>query len=502
MTNKFPQDFSEKTSPIWNDDIIISDSEDNSNTKKAKLNKLWESVLSWTNSDKLPEWINNRYFTETRESKLLHTTWDETATWKKTFDEIEVTDANWWSWNITTTWKITANEFEWNGSKLTNVKASAIIDIKTINWDYETTNDDWVILIDASNNDVTINLVTDIIWKYFYFKLLTDISQLWTSTETFKADASTIFRIEWPANFKNKAYRFWWYNDSSYMSSVEVYDPSNDTWTSLASMPKSYWIQACAWSWDYIYVIWWWDWNAHQATNRRYDIVNDSWSSMSDFPISFAYWEAIELNDEIYVFGGHDGDPLDTAYKYIPSTDSYTQLANMPKTLYNLWLATINNKIYIIGWYDWNNVQDTIYEYDPDNDTYTQKTNLLTLRSDFNPIILNEKIYIIGWTDWNAVNLDVEVYNPSSDTIKKIAEITNWKYWSITTELNWKIYLAWWKDGNWDTNAKTIEYLIEAPWDVTINWNIEWNTSYEFQNQNETIEVVYNWTDYNLLSKM
>jgi len=92
---------------------------------------------------------------------VLHTTWNETATWKKTFDEIEVTDVNWW------TWKITANKFEWDWSWLTNVNANEIVWIvKLYAW---TSAPSWYFICDWSEKDRnTYSDLYNIIWDTYW----------------------------------------------------------------------------------------------------------------------------------------------------------------------------------------------------------------------------------------------------------------------------------------------------------------------------------------------
>lgn len=74
MPNRFPQDYSPKEAPVWDDLLILADSEsldENSNPrvdKKLKLSSLFSAIFWSRTTDDLEEWDQNQYYTETKVS--------------------------------------------------------------------------------------------------------------------------------------------------------------------------------------------------------------------------------------------------------------------------------------------------------------------------------------------------------------------------------------------------------------------------------------------------
>jgi len=91
------------------------------------------------------------------------------------------------------------------------------------------------------------------------------------------------------------------------------------------------------------------------------------------------------VNNKIYVVGGYSGSVLQTVEEYDPATDGWTRKADMPTPRRQLIVASVNNKIYAIGGVKQftSDPNSLIYsyateEYNPATDTWTSKASMPT----------------------------------------------------------------------------------------------------------------------------
>ncbi len=146
------------------------------------------------------------------------------------------------------------------------------------------------------------------------------------------------------------------------------------------------------------------------------------WQFKADMPTARYGLAVGVVNNKIYVIGGYNysSDYLNTVEEYDPATDTWQQKASMPTARYSLAVCVVNNKIYAIGGYKYNYYSsgflNTVEEYDPATDTWQQKTNMPTARFGLAVGVVNNKIYAIGGYNDNGFLNTVEEYDPATDT--------------------------------------------------------------------------------------
>jgi hypothetical protein len=114
----------------------------------------------------------------------------------------------------------------------------------------------------------------------------------------------------------------------------------------------------------------------NDITVQAYNFATDSWTTKNNLPDNLAGQGemAVTVGSLIYVFGGWSGT---SAYSYNPSTDTYTQLANIPFTTRWGDCAYVNvngeDRIYIMGGFSYNTYDgvNTMYYYTPANNEWT-----------------------------------------------------------------------------------------------------------------------------------
>ena len=150
-----------------------------------------------------------------------------------------------------------------------------------------------------------------------------------------------------------------------------------------------------------------------------------------------------ELTGKFYAFGGfvppEPGPPawvpINNAWQYDPTTDSWKTLAPMATKRGSAVAGTVNGKIYVIGGaavhpgssepalhparpHRW---VGTVEEYDPKTNTWSERSSMPTARNHAAVGVVNNKIYVIGSRlaaafIFTASNTNVvEEYDPATD---------------------------------------------------------------------------------------
>jgi len=240
------------------------------------------------------------------------------------------------------------------------------------------------------------------------------------------------------------------------ISPTEVYDPSINTWTTLASMPVALpdYLQTEVID-GKIYAIGGWGTEDTPVTSTEvYDPSTDTWTVLA--PMAVAQGDNFQtevINGKIYAIGNStDGTCTFLTEVYDPSTDIWTILASIPIDCKDFQTEVVDGKIYAIGGYngsiwhisDLNSLSSTEV-YDPPTDTWTTLAPMTTSRYDFQTEVINGKIYVIGgWYvsagDSKGKSLSsTEVYNPSTNTWTTLASMPTPRCSLQTEVINGKI---------------------------------------------------------------
>jgi N-acetylneuraminic acid mutarotase len=187
----------------------------------------------------------------------------------------------------------------------------------------------------------------------------------------------------------------------------EVYNPANNSWSTMSSMPIPAFGYASEVVDDKIYVIG----GAREfqeqlanltaiGANQVYDSTNNTWSSRASLPVVVSYAAAcvtsgVTAPRRIYVVGGFDQSNYSNAtYAYDFENDVWSSGALMPMARAYLGLAVVDDALYAIGGFDGLNLLAVNEQYvplgygtvppelrvlSPENKTYTSKDVQLTL---------------------------------------------------------------------------------------------------------------------------
>jgi len=211
------------------------------------------------------------------------------------------------------------------------------------------------------------------------------------------------------------------------LSTVEAYDPSTNTWITLTRMPTDRRGSGAATGYDgKIYLI-----GGSQVSPGRevfvpvveaYDPSTDSWTSVAPLPAARSHFSAVlGMDGRIYAMGGRNSTSgfLHDVTVYDPSDDIWRTLSPLPTGRYNLAAAVaIDGRIYAIGGFDeFYRYANAVEVYDPSNDRWTAAPSLQTGREGLGGVRgTDDRIYAIGGLTFKpngpVVLTTVEAYTP------------------------------------------------------------------------------------------
>jgi len=160
-----------------------------------------------------------------------------------------------------------------------------------------------------------------------------------------------------------------------------------------------------------IYAIGGWGAGGNRSTVQVYDPTADTWIIKADMPTARHQLSTCILNGQIYAFGGTTthNDNLPTVEEYDIVNDTWAKKADMPVGIQSPCASVVNGKIYLISGRDNDGFRANVEEYNPTTDTWTKRNKMQTARWCLSTSIVNGKIYAIG--GWGGGGI-VEEYTP------------------------------------------------------------------------------------------
>jgi N-acetylneuraminic acid mutarotase len=227
------------------------------------------------------------------------------------------------------------------------------------------------------------------------------------------------------------------------LAALEVYDPSTDTWTAKTPMPVALNAAASAVINGRLYVAGGTRFNDPVQfgpfnTLYSYDPTTDTWTTLAPMPTPEADTVAANVNGELYVVGGVSqfvtNNPRNAVLQvYDPSTNTWTTKASMPTARALAEAAAINGQLYVVGGTA-NNTNSgytgALEVYDPATDTWSSRASMPTPRQVFAADAVNGQLFAIGGDPGGGVPQTAanEVYDPGTDTWAAAAPMPTARY--------------------------------------------------------------------------
>jgi hypothetical protein len=188
------------------------------------------------------------------------------------------------------------------------------------------------------------------------------------------------------------------------LNRVDEYDPVTNDWRRRADMPTTRVVGASAVMDGRIYVAGGWPdtdiSGAALASLEIYDPSSNTWASGADMPTARAILAASVAAEELFFIGGGSSalGTRDTSLveSYDPMTDTWTRRADMPTPRGALTATSVGGLVYAIGGgFDVQQLA-TVEVYDALADAWSERTSMPTARWGVASGVTGGKIYVLG----------------------------------------------------------------------------------------------------------
>ena len=155
---------------------------------------------------------------------------------------------------------------------------------------------------------------------------------------------------------------------------------------------------------------------ADLASMEVLDRQVDGWQPRAPLPRGLNHLSIATSGGLVYASGGSAGStPTTGLFAYDPSTNTWTEKADLPLRRSAHVLVAAANQLFVVG-----GVGDrpgVTLAYDPSTDRWTERAAIPTLREHLSAAALDDRIYVAGGRWGSAGNLGAfEVYDPAGDT--------------------------------------------------------------------------------------
>jgi N-acetylneuraminic acid mutarotase len=215
------------------------------------------------------------------------------------------------------------------------------------------------------------------------------------------------------------------------------YDPANDSWTTLASLPFPVLYNAAAYQGGRIFTVGGYDLSAGVTDSiHAYSIAANTWSAMTATLSMPRYLlAAAALGDRVYVAGGYASGMTGTNDEFDPTNDTVTTRASMPVAMIYHTLTGLSStgRVYAVTGYDEAGPSAATYEYSPGGDAWTSRAPiqdgdaLVQPRYGAAAFALLDRLYVTGGY-FDAAESATWEYTPATDAWARRADMANARF--------------------------------------------------------------------------
>ena len=205
------------------------------------------------------------------------------------------------------------------------------------------------------------------------------------------------------------------------VTTVEVYDPATDSWTSAPPMPLAVTHHVAVTVGGRIYVIGGMMQTAPMLdTVLEYDPATQLWTTKAPMPTERHSAAATALDGEIYVMGGSSGGlELSSVEVYDPGSDSWRTVAPLAEPRSGLAAATLGRQVLALGGYGitaLGGYSATVEAFDAVAGTWAFLADMPVDRADFAVGVLDGSLFAAGGGNVARALPDVYAMNPAGTT--------------------------------------------------------------------------------------
>jgi N-acetylneuraminic acid mutarotase len=227
------------------------------------------------------------------------------------------------------------------------------------------------------------------------------------------------------------------HNSSGEKNIAERYDPTTNTWETLAPMSVARGCVAATVLNGKLYAIG----GRGLSSVEIFDPSSELWSAGLSLPNEVKYGNAITADGRIYLVGGQNASNqnIKQVLCFDPSTNQWTAKANMPTARHGMKLVWFENRIWAIGGKQ-TSLTEKVESYDPVTDSWQSEASLITARYSHFSWVANGKIYVGGGGNGNGHLNSIESLNPTTKTWSNVGILPEARFAADAVVLNDKVY--------------------------------------------------------------
>ncbi len=222
-------------------------------------------------------------------------------------------------------------------------------------------------------------------------------------------------------------------------ATVEVYNPSTDTWAFAHPLPFAVNHSAAAVAGGLLY-----SFGAGAGQTFVYNANGNSWSSRASSHYVHGGTAAVGvINNKIYVAGG-TGTPNQRELEvYDPAANTWTVKAPMSVPRNHCAGGVIDGKFYVAGGRFGLGSTNALEVYNPQTNSWSARAPMPTARSGIAAAVVNNELWVFGGEDPASftINAEVEVYNPVTNTWRQLPHMSSPRHGIWASVIGNKVYM-------------------------------------------------------------
>ena len=227
-------------------------------------------------------------------------------------------------------------------------------------------------------------------------------------------------------------------------------DIVNASWETLRPEPLARWAASSFMIGDLIYIIGGSFGNFSMSNDvEAYDTLTNTWSTKASYPLKVAAICSFAVNGIGYCVGGEnsiDYAPIlveKSVYSYNPTANSWTKKNDFVAPIAGVNTGTIaNGKGCVVGDY-YAGTQGKVYLYDDTNDSWSLETEIPTLLTGEIVASVDDKIYIMGGINkLNEPTTKNHIYNMTTKTWTEGKELPSARVYGSVFTNSGNVYLV------------------------------------------------------------
>ncbi|XP_035686057.1 kelch-like protein 28 isoform X1 [Branchiostoma floridae] len=199
-------------------------------------------------------------------------------------------------------------------------------------------------------------------------------------------------------------------------NSVSCWDPTTNSWTSIAPMNHCRSSLTVTVHGGYIYALGGYNGERYLSTVERYSPRTNSWEEMSHMLKPRSCFAAAAANGAIFAIGGYGPTHLDSVERYNPTEDSWEFVAPMADKRINFGVGVTHGYLFVVGGHNGMQHLNTIERYDPYSDQWASCTPMETPSTGLGVAVLNGHLYVAGGHSGSSYLQQVLQYDPVEDS--------------------------------------------------------------------------------------